>query len=78
MINGDLTIGQDWLIEAKTSMTPKKSFTIKKEWLLKLREEQYATGKDNSTLCFDFGDNKDRFYIITEEMFKQLVDLIRG
>ena len=33
---GDLYIGQEWLIEAKTCMEPKKSFSIKKEWLTKM------------------------------------------
>ncbi len=77
MINGDLYIGQEWLIEAKTCMEPKKSFSIKKEWLEKLKEEQFATGKDNRALCFDFGDSKERFYIITEDVFMQLIDLLK-
>ncbi len=74
---GDLTIGQSWLIEAKTCMTPKKSFSIKKEWLTKLTEEMYATGKDYKALCFDFGDEKDRYYVIDENTFKQLIELLK-
>ena len=72
---GDLSIGQEWLIEAKTAMTPKKSFSIKQEWLSKLREEQFACGKDYSALCFDFGDEKKRYYIIDESTFKYFVEL---
>ena len=30
---GDLYIKSSWLIEAKTCMQPKNSFSIKKEWL---------------------------------------------
>jgi len=78
LINGDLTIGQEWLLEAKTCMQPKKSFSIKREWLDKLKEEQYATGKDYRALCFDFGDNKDRFYVISEDTFKQFIEVLRG
>lgn len=73
---GDLVVDR-WLIEAKTCMQPKNSFSIKKQWLTKLKEEQYATNKLYSSLCFDFGDNKDRYYIIDENMFKQLIDLLK-
>lgn len=73
---GDLTIGQEWLLEAKTCMEPKKSFSIKKEWLSKLKEEQYATSKMYSTLCFDFGDNGDRYYIVEEQVFKYLIEIL--
>ena len=51
----DLYIGQEWSIEAKTCMTPKNSFSIKKDWLLKMKEEQFACNKQHSALCFDFG-----------------------
>lgn len=72
---GDIVAG-DWLIEAKTCMEPKKSFTIKKDWLVKLKEEQYATSKLYSSLCFDFGDSNNRYYIIDEATFKYIKDLI--
>lgn len=74
---GDLTIGQDWLLEAKTSMTPKKSFSIKREWLDKLKDEMYATGKSYRALCFDFGDEKDRYYVIDENLFIQLKEFLK-
>lgn len=72
---GDVTIDSEWLIEAKTCMTEKKSFSIKKDWLLKMREEQYGTNKSYSALCFDFGDNRERYYIIDENTFKQFLEL---
>lgn len=74
---GDLVIGQDWLIEAKTCMQPKSSFSIKKQWLDKLREEQFATNKMYNALCFDYGDNKNRYYIIDENTFKQVIELLK-
>jgi hypothetical protein len=73
---GDVCVNSSWLIEAKTCMEPKKSFSIKQDWLYKMKEEQYATNKDYSALCFDFGDNKDRYYIIEEDTFKYMLDLI--
>lgn len=70
---GDLYVGQDWLIEAKTCMQPKKSFSIKQEWLQKMKEEQFATNKMYSALCFDFGDNRNRYYIVEEQVFKNVI-----
>lgn len=57
-------------------MSPKTSFSIKKEWLEKLREERFAMSKMYSTLCFDFGDNKERYYIIDEQTFLELKDYL--
>lgn len=74
---GDVVLDSDWIIEAKTCMEPKKSFSIKKEWLTKLREEQFACGKDYNALCFDFGEGKDRYYIIDENTFKYMVELFK-
>ena len=71
---GDVVLGSSWLVEAKTCMQPKKSFSIKKEWLEKLREEQFACGKDYNTLCFDFGDNGNRYYIVDEDTIKTLIE----
>ena len=73
---GDIIIGAQWLVEAKTCMQPKSSFSIKKEWLKKLKEEQYACNKMYSTLCFDFGDQKERYYIIDENMFLYIKELV--
>ena len=70
----DIYVGADWSIEAKTCIQPKSSFSIKKEWLKKMKEEQYACNKLYSALCFDFGDNGDRYYIIDENTFKNLIN----
>ena len=72
---GDVVLDNKWLIEAKTCMQPKKSFSIKKEWLNKLREEKFACGKEYSTLCFDFGDGGNRYYIVDENTIKTLIEL---
>lgn len=72
---GDVVLGSEWLIEAKTAMEPKKSFSIKKDWLEKLREEKFACRKDYNALCFDFGDEGNRYYILDEDTFKTLIEL---
>ena len=74
---GDIEVGADWLVEAKTCMQPKSSFSIKKEWLTKLREEQFACSKLYNALCFDFGDEKERYYIIDENMFLNIIELLK-
>lgn len=70
---GDVTT-DDWLIECKTTTSEKQSFSIKKEWLKKNREEALAMGKGYNALCFDFGDNGNRYYIIDEKTFKEVVN----
>lgn len=70
-VKGDV-MTSDWLIECKTCMTPKQSFSIKKNWLLKNKEEAFAMGKHFNCLCFDFG-NEDRYYVLDEKIFKQLI-----
>ena len=64
---GDVTT-DSWLIECKTCTSPKKSFSIKKEWLEKNKQESFAMGKDYNALVFDFGDGK-RYYILDEKTF---------
>ena len=61
-----------WLIECKTTTTEKKSFSIKKDWLEKNKEEAFAMGKDYNALVFDFGDNGTRYYVVDEQTFKQM------
>lgn len=68
---GDVTL-DDWLIEAKTCISEKKSFTIKKDWLTKNKEEAFAMNKQNSALVFDFGDGED-YYVVDAKTFKKLL-----
>lgn len=66
---GDVTT-DTWLIECKTATSEKQSFSIKREWLKKNREEAFSMGKDYNALVFDFGDNGERYYIVDEKTFK--------
>ena len=72
---GDV-LSDNWLIECKTSTTEKASFSIKREWLDKNREEAFAMNRDYNALCFDFGDNGSRYYIIDEKTFKEVMKWI--
>lgn len=69
---GDVRTMQ-FLIECKTATKPVKSVSIKKEWIDKLKEEQFAMGKLESAIAFDFGDGEDHF-IISKEMMQWLVE----
>jgi len=76
-ILGDVLTAR-YLIEAKTQMQEKKTFTIKREWLDKAREEAFATHKDSYALAFNFGgeaEQQNNYYVITEEDFKRLVNI---
>lgn len=72
---GDVTTDL-FLLECKTCVDNKKSFSIKKEWLDKNKEEQFAMGKDYSALVFNFGPDSDNYYIIDEKLFKTLNKLL--
>lgn len=61
-----------WLFECKTITEERKSFTIKRDWLTKNKEEAFAMGKEHSALVFDFGDNGERYYVIDEKTFKEM------
>lgn len=72
---GDVRTEQ-FLIEAKTCVSEKQSFSIKKEWLEKNEEERFAMGKDYSALAFNFGDDVN-YYIISEKLFVKLINLLK-
>ena len=64
------------LFECKTSMTEKKSISIKREWLDKLEEEAFAMRKDYPVLVFNFGELTDNYYVINERTFKKFLKLM--
>ena len=73
---GDV-VTNDWLIECKTQVKEKESFSIKKEWLKKATEEAFAMNKYQVALAFNFGgeNQSQNFYVISEKDFKRLVEL---
>lgn len=72
---GDV-VTDDFLIECKTKTTQTDSTVIHKEWIMKNEEEAFAMGKMYSAVCFDFGDKKN-YYIISEKLFKQLLNYMK-
>lgn len=62
-----------FLIECKTTISPKKSFSIKEEWLEKIKEESFGMGKRGYALCFEFNQaDNNRYYVIPERLFQLL------
>lgn len=71
---GDV-ITDEWLIECKTKMSESKSFSIKKEWLTKNKEERFAMGKSYGALVFSFGDGEN-YYVLDEKTFLMLKEML--
>ena len=65
------------LVECKTAMTDKDSFSIKKEWLDKIKEEMKAKRFSNNCLAFSFGPSSPNYYIIDEKLMKYLVEKLK-
>ena len=74
---GDVT-SDNFLIECKTCVEDKKSFSIKKEWLEKNKEEAFEMGKDYSALAFNFGPSSENYYVIDEKLFKILKEVLES
>lgn len=73
---GDVVLKHaDMLVECKTCMTPKNSFSIKKEWIEKLNRECYSMGMTNGALAFnfDYQDSKD-YFVIDDRLMAFLVE----
>ena len=64
-------------IEAKCSMSDKKSFSIKEDWLLKSKEEAFRNRLNNSVLCFNFRPNGNNYYVIDEKLMLLLLDALK-
>ena len=73
---GDVTTNS-FLLECKTCTEPRKSFTLKKEWFDKNKEEAFAMHKDYSAVVFDFGEG-EQFYVIDEHLFRTLKETLEG
>ena len=77
-VKGDINIGNDWLIEAKTKTTHTNSFTIKKEWLEKNLNESIFMHKKHNALAFNFGPEEPNYYVIDEDLFKTLIEHLKN
>lgn len=66
------------LVECKTCTANKDSFSIKKEWISKNKQEAKMSHLTNSIIAFNFGpDSKQNYFVIDEELAKYLIDKIK-
>lgn len=62
------------LIECKCSMSEKQSFSIKEDWINKLKKEAWEKRYYNFALCFTFKPEGENYYIIPERLMKYLIN----
>lgn len=75
---GDIIIDDaSTLIEGKCSMSEKTSFSIKKDWLEKNKEEAFRNRLNYNALCFNFGPKEQNYYIIDERLMMYLIGKLR-
>lgn len=74
---GDVTTEQ-FLIECKTKTSHSKSISIKKDWLLKNKQEALFMGKPYNALAFSFGPDEENHYIIDEYLFQELLEYLKN
>lgn len=66
---GDIIVeNSSLLVEAKCSMSEKASFSIKKEWLEKAKEEAFRNRLRDYCLCFNFEPDGKNYYVIDEKL----------
>ena len=74
---GDITT-EKILIECKTCMKDQQSFSIKKDWIEKNKQEMVFMDKDYSVIAFNFGPNQENYYIIDELTFQEFIEYIEN
>lgn len=62
---GDVRL-DNCLLECKTCVEKKKSFSIKEDWLKKIKEEANFEQKDYYAVAFNFGPKEENYYIIPQ------------
>lgn len=72
---GDVVVDSaDMLIECKTTMSERNSFSIKKEWIEKNKNESYSIRKQNSAIAFRFSPDGEDYFVINKRLMRFLVE----
>lgn len=66
------------LVECKTCMSPKESFSIKKDWIEKNKKELFQNRLQYHCIAFnfDYNDKKD-YYVIDDLLMSILLEKLR-
>lgn len=62
------------LCECKCTMTPKSSFSVKKEWFEKNKNESFAMRLSNQIVAFNFEPEGANYFVINERLARFLVE----
>ena len=62
-----------FFIEAKTPTKEQSSFSVKKEWIEKMREQSFEQGKLYSALAFRFDPEGEDYFVINSRLMRELV-----
>lgn len=65
---GDV-IAKDFVVECKTTTQPRKSFSIKWEWLADTEAERIQMRKGYCALAFQFSEEGRNFFVVDEPTF---------
>lgn len=75
---GDVVIPEaDILVECKTSMSDKSSFSIKLDWIEKNKSEAHSNRISNSCIAFNFGPDKPNYFVIDEKLMRFLIENLK-
>ena len=66
------------LVECKTTTAPKSSFSIKKEWIEKNKQEAFSQGLTNYCIAFNFEPNGKNYFIIDEKLFIDFIEYLKN
>ena len=69
---GDV-LTNSFFIEAKTPTKEQTSFSIKREWVDKMKEQAFEQGKHHSALAFRFSPDGDDYFVINSSLMRELV-----
>ena len=72
---GDVT-SDLFLLECKTKVKDSDSITVKKDWIIKNKEEALFMGKPYEAVVINFGPNQPNYYIIDEKLFIELQEYL--
>lgn len=70
---GDV-ITTDFVFECKTPMTPKKSISIKHDWIKQNELERMSLMKPYSAVVFNFEPDGKNYVILDEDIFKKMYE----
>lgn len=70
---GDVHTKQ-FFIEAKTPTKEQTSFSVKREWVEKMKEQAFEQGKHHSALAFRFDPEGPDYFVIDAKLMQALVE----